>query len=228
MANWLLDAGHGGSDVGATYNGRHEAQDVLRLTKRVGEILVANGEKVSYTRTTDKFVSLADRTAMENRGNYDYFFSIHRNDAKDKNGNRVGVGTETFSLSTTGKGRQLSQNVQSEMKGLFVDRGCKTANYWVLRKTKCPAALVEVGFIHNSQDNKVWDEQFENLAKAIARGLLKTVGKSLKDTSPVAPKPNGKMYRVSVDGKHIGSFGNIENVIKQVKGDYKKLNIEVI
>ena len=44
MGKWLFDAGHGGSDPGACYNGRKESYDVLRLAKRVGEILSANGE----------------------------------------------------------------------------------------------------------------------------------------------------------------------------------------
>ncbi len=49
----MLDAGHGGSDPGAVYNGRQEKDDTLRLTLAVGEILQNNGIDVEYTRTTD-------------------------------------------------------------------------------------------------------------------------------------------------------------------------------
>lgn len=190
MARWLHDAGHGGTDPGATYGGRTESADVLRLVKRVAEILRYNGETVELTRTSEKFMSLEARTNMENKGKYDYFVSYHRNDATDKTtGKRVGDGVETYSLATTGQGRKLSENLQGELKPLFnKDRGCKTAGFWVLRKTNCPAVLMEIGFIHNSADNKVWDTKFEELARAIARGCLKQVGKTLKlPTSSTPP-----------------------------------------
>ena len=35
----ILDAGHGGADWGATYNGRYEKDDNLALTLAVGNIL---------------------------------------------------------------------------------------------------------------------------------------------------------------------------------------------
>ena len=50
MAKWLLDPGHGGTDSGATYKGRRECEDVLRLTLRVGEILKNNGIDVTVRR----------------------------------------------------------------------------------------------------------------------------------------------------------------------------------
>ena len=45
-----LDAGHGGSDPGAIYNGRTEKDDALRLTQAVGKILEMNGINVYYVR----------------------------------------------------------------------------------------------------------------------------------------------------------------------------------
>ena len=51
----MLDAGHGGRDPGAVYNGRQEKDDALRLTLAVGEILQNNGIDVQYTRTTDVY-----------------------------------------------------------------------------------------------------------------------------------------------------------------------------
>ena len=49
----IVDAGHGGADLGATYQGRQEKDDNLRLALAVGEILSQNGVDVEYTRTTD-------------------------------------------------------------------------------------------------------------------------------------------------------------------------------
>ena len=49
----MLDAGHGGRDPGAVYNGRREKDDTLSLTLAIGELLQEHGIDVLYTRTTD-------------------------------------------------------------------------------------------------------------------------------------------------------------------------------
>ena len=49
----VLDAGHGGTDPGAVYNGRNEKDDNLALAEAVGKILEDNGVNVVYTRTED-------------------------------------------------------------------------------------------------------------------------------------------------------------------------------
>ena len=50
-----LDAGHGGYDNGATYQGRREKDDTLDLTLAVGDYLQKNGVDVVYTRTEDQY-----------------------------------------------------------------------------------------------------------------------------------------------------------------------------
>ena len=53
----VLDAGHGGANPGAVYQGRQEKDDVLALTLAVGRILENRGVDVYYTRTTDVYES---------------------------------------------------------------------------------------------------------------------------------------------------------------------------
>ena len=53
----MLDAGHGGRDPGAVYNGRQEKDDTLTLTLAIGELLQERGIDVLYTRTTDVYES---------------------------------------------------------------------------------------------------------------------------------------------------------------------------
>lgn len=176
MAKWILDAGHGGNDPGAVLFNRKESNDVLKLTKRVAEILKANNEDVVLTRDNDKAVTLQQRTQLENNSKANYFVSIHRNAvARNK-----ADGVETYSISTTGVSRTLAENVQAELKKIFRDRKCKTSNFYVLKNTKAPAILVEVGFIDSDTDNKKFDENFEEIAKSIAVGCLKMVNKTLK------------------------------------------------
>ena len=51
----VIDAGHGGSDPGAVYEGRREKDDNLSLAIAVGELLSQQGVSVIYTRTTDVY-----------------------------------------------------------------------------------------------------------------------------------------------------------------------------
>lgn len=176
MAKWLLDPGHGGTDPGATYKSRKESDDVLRLSLRVGEILKANNENVYYTRSTDTTVSLSERSSKENTGNYDYFISIHRNANKPE----TAKGVETYIYAKGRISEVLASKVNNELvKVGFIDRGIKVSNFHVLRNTKCPAILIEVGFIDSSIDNSIFDSNFEEIAKAIAKGCLLQLGKSI-------------------------------------------------
>lgn len=184
MAKWLLDPGHGGSDPGATYNGRKESNDVLKLSLRVGEILTSNGEAVVYTRTSDATVSLSGRSSMENRGSYDYFVSIHRNAIAPEKAK----GVETHIYSRGGKKEELATKVNNNLVALgFVNRGVKVSNFHVLRETKCPSILIEVGFIDHTTDNNLFDSKFEQMAQAIAKGCLAQVGKNIAVSQPSAP-----------------------------------------
>ena len=206
MAKWLGDAGHGGKDVGATYKGRNESNDVLRLATRVGELMRANGETFDMTRTSDKFLELSERTSIENRGNYDYFISFHRNAFSPNKAK----GVETYSLSTTGKGRELATKVQGNLNKIFFDRGVKTSNFYVLRKTNCSAVLIEVGFIDNDEDNKIFDQKFEEIAQAIAKACLSQVGKQF-NSPEIKPQQNVEkkgFYRVIA-----GSYQDKQNAI---------------
>lgn len=75
------------------------------------------------------------------------------------------------------KSRELAESIQASLVILgFVDRGVKEANYHVLRETKAPAVLVEIGFIDNSEDNNLFDEKRSEIIKAIAKSILYELG----------------------------------------------------
>ncbi|MBI9081314.1 MAG: N-acetylmuramoyl-L-alanine amidase [Pseudodesulfovibrio sp.] len=91
----MLDAGHGGKDPGAVSNGIREKDINLRFVKILGEKLKAKGFNVVYTRTTDIFIPLEQRTAMANVKKADLFLSVHCNANRSKRIN----GMETYSLN---------------------------------------------------------------------------------------------------------------------------------
>lgn len=79
----MIDPGHGGKDPGAAANGLREKDINLRMARILGEMLKEQGFEVHYTRTTDKFIPLEERTAMANARNADLFISVHCNAYKD-------------------------------------------------------------------------------------------------------------------------------------------------
>ena len=81
----MLDAGHGGTDPGAVYNGRREKDDTLRLVLAIGQILQNRGVDVEYTRTTDIYETPFQKAMEANEAGVDYFVSIHRNSFEQDN-----------------------------------------------------------------------------------------------------------------------------------------------
>ena len=75
----MIDAGHGGWDNGARYNGRTEKEDNLALSLAVGNILTEYGFDVRYTRTEDIYERPYQKAMEGNRAGADIFLSIHRN-----------------------------------------------------------------------------------------------------------------------------------------------------
>jgi N-acetylmuramoyl-L-alanine amidase len=75
----MLDPGHGGKDPGAVCSGIMEKDINLRLAKILGKILEDKGYRVLYTRTTDMFIPLEERTAKANAKSTDLFISLHVN-----------------------------------------------------------------------------------------------------------------------------------------------------
>ena len=97
----VLDAGHGGANPGATYNGKKESEDALALTLVVGKLLEENGVDVYYTRTTDIYESPYQKAQEGNEVGGDYFVSIHRNSSP------IRTSTAEWRVwSTTAMGRQ--------------------------------------------------------------------------------------------------------------------------
>lgn len=169
-----LDAGHGGSDPGAVYKGRQEKDDTLDLTLAVGDILKKNGIDVYYTRTTDEYETPFKKATDANNSGADLFVSIHRNSSENPN---QYSGVETLVYSDTGLKAEVARNINNQLedagfKNLGVD---ERKNLVVLKRTKMPAVLVEVGFINNDKDNYLFDEEFDSIAQAIAYGILESI-----------------------------------------------------
>lgn len=198
-----LQSAHGGRDPGAVYNGRQEKDDALRLTLAVGEILQNNGIDVEYTRTTDVYETPYQKAMEANNAGVDFFVSIHRNSFPTDN---EVSGVETLVYDLSGIKYEMAQNINEQLEAIgFVNLGVKARpNLVVLKRTKMPAVLVEAGFINSDVDNQLFDNNFDDIAQAIARGILDT----LNSTGVV----QDAYYRVQT-----GSFRNWSNAQRMLK-----------
>lgn len=158
----VIDPGHGGYDPGATgYSGSHEKDINLAVALEAGEILKSKGIDVIYTRNSDNVSwsanvlnDLQTRCDIANKNNADYFISIHCDSYipnKDANG------TSIYYYSLNSEGAKLAAFMQKEITSDMgsVDRGIKTANYYVIKNTNCPSILIELGFLSNPQEDKL-------------------------------------------------------------------------
>ena len=170
----MIDAGHGGEDPGAVFEGRREKDDTLRLALAVGEILEDNGVDVMYTRVTDVYDTPQEKAEIANRSEADYLVSIHRN-AMPVPGTASGIMSLVYENGGT-VGR-LGANINRELaKTGFADLGVvERPGLIILRRSGMPAVLVEAGFIDNPEDNALFDRQFQEMAEAIASGILETI-----------------------------------------------------
>lgn len=174
-----IDAGHGGKDPGAVLGKRYEKDDALKIAKRLGKVLKANGIEVCHTRTTDIYDSPSTKAKKANSTKADYLISIHRNAAASS----IAHGTEVLICNTNNKKYDIAKAICKQFKERngFMDRGVKMRNdLALLNKTIMPAILVEVGFISCKQDNELLDEKFASVVNAIACGFMNGIGLQFK------------------------------------------------
>lgn len=171
----VLDAGHGGANPGAVYQGRQEKDDVLALTLAVGRILENRGVDVYYTRTTDVYESPTQKALEGNQTGADYFVSIHRNSSPYPN---QYSGIESLVYNRYGAAARMADNINQQLEAVgFLNQGVnQRQDLVVLNRTQMPSVLVEVGFINTDVDNQLFDQRFDDIAQAIADGILITLG----------------------------------------------------
>lgn len=173
----MLDAGHGGRDPGAVYKGRQEKDDALQMVLAVGEILENRGIDVQYTRTTDIYETPYQKAMRANEAGVDYFISIHRNSYPIDNG---ASGVESLVYDLSGIKYEMAEDINDQLETIgFRNLGIQARpNLVVLKRTKMPAVLVELGFINSDTDNQLFDQNFDAIALAIAEGILDTLMQS--------------------------------------------------
>jgi N-acetylmuramoyl-L-alanine amidase len=168
----VVDAGHGGYDRGGAPGQRYpEKPYTLDVALRLASTLRANGYHVVLTRDGDYFVGLRQRCDVANAQGNAVFVSVHFNGAP----RTAADGVETYYYS--GQSAGLAEAVHRRLLAAtgLEDRHVRRRGFFVIRNTRCPAILVEPGFLSNPADAARVDGSpayRQRLADAIARGIM--------------------------------------------------------
>ena len=171
----VIDPGHGGPDPGAIgIGGIRETDVVLEVSKIVKDLLSEKGVKVVLTRKNEVDLDLPPRVSFANNTDADIFVSIHANASRGKR--RDINGLETFYYRGW-RGRLLAKRIQQQILRVSPgspDRGVKLGRFYVIKNTKMPAVLVEVGFLTGRLDARRLEKTThrKRLAYAISKGIL--------------------------------------------------------
>lgn len=176
----VLDPGHGGSDSGAVGpSGVTEKSVSLAVSLKAQKLLANSGYHVIMTRTTDIDVAapgVPDGVELQARvdkspPNTALFISVHCNAFSNSRAN----GMETFYAPNATKGARLARLLNEELERLggLNNRGVKSARFYVMTHSKCPASLIELGFITNHREEKLLasDDYQQKLAQAITNAV---------------------------------------------------------
>lgn len=217
-----LDAGHGGSDSGAVGFGLKEKDIVLKIVKYTRDYLNNNytGHSIRLSRSTDKYLTLTQRTNDANNWGATVFVSFHINA-----GGGIGYEDFIFNGTVSNATKSLQNAIHKEVSKHFTkNRGKKRANFAVLRQSKMPAVLTECGFIDNKTDTDFLrkDSNLKKLGESHAKGIaehlnLKKKSSSSSASKPSSSKPSDQLYRVRKSANDVKSQIGAYSVLKSAK-----------
>ncbi|MCU0915798.1 MAG: N-acetylmuramoyl-L-alanine amidase [Planctomycetes bacterium] len=169
----VVDAGHGGRDPGAIgAGGVYEKNINLQVAQRVAGLLAQRGVNVVMTRRDDRLPELEDRADLANQRNADLFVSIHSDSAPNR---QVRGFTLYVAKAASANAMRAAGCLNRALTATGSEgHGIREADYVVLVQTNCPAVLIELGYLSNTQDTlRLKDPAWQNrLAQAIVEGIL--------------------------------------------------------
>ncbi|MDF2569261.1 MAG: N-acetylmuramoyl-L-alanine amidase CwlD [Sporomusa sp.] len=185
-----IDPGHGGSDPGAIGPSRYQEKTVtLAVAQNVRTLLEKAGARVIMTRQDDRDVygpnatavdELKARSSAANIRKADVFVSIHA----DSFTSPAAGGTSTYYYQKTRYDSMLARSLQTSMleAGNLLDRRANPANFYVIKRTQMPAALVELAFISNPNEEKLLSspEFQQKMSLGIVQGLERFFNQAAK------------------------------------------------
>jgi N-acetylmuramoyl-L-alanine amidase len=163
----VIDAGHGGNDKGVVYDNFTEKDISLNIAKEIQKLNKAQDRyEVVLTRDNDSYPTLSERTEQINKLNPEMVISLHVNGSSQKESNSQG--TEIY-VQNSEVSKKLAEKISQKLNA----RKIEERNLHILRETKAPAVLVELGFINNTTDrNYITSEKGQ---KEIAQKFVEVI-----------------------------------------------------
>lgn len=143
----VIDAGHGGTDLGATREGISEKEIVLNIAKRIKALNQNQNLEIILTREDDSYPSLAQRTGKINELKPDYTISLHVN-------NSPRTTTDSKRMEVFVQENEVSKKLATKFSEKFQATKIRTGNLHILRESKVPTILLELGFMNNPQERE--------------------------------------------------------------------------
>ena len=178
----ILDAGHGGIDVGKTgVNGEKEKDINLEISKKIKKFLSDSNVTVKMTREGDEWLADSQREDLKARtdimnGGALLAVSIHQNSYRDP----AVSGAQVFYYTDSEEGRTAAGMIQAELNALAPDNEKEIRandSYYILKNTRIPTVIVECGFLSSyTEAEKLADDEYQNrIAEAVSEGILQYI-----------------------------------------------------
>ena len=179
------------------------------------DFLETHGIEVLMSRAIDENDPVTDEINECNAFEPDLAIDVHSNSGR-------GDGFEAFYHYKGGLSKDLAENIESEVKKIGQNsRGCRTRlnssgkdYYAFIRETICPAVICEGFFVDNETDVQIADslEEQKAFGTAYAKGILRTLGISIKENSSQPESDKKAKYFVQV-----GAYSKRENAENQLQ-----------
>lgn len=166
----VIDVSHGGQDNGISVQGIDEKAITLEISNKIKALNNDPNLEIILTRETDKYMSLDKRVKRINNIKPNLVISLHANGHEDKNES----GKEIY-ISDKSKQWKRSGDLALKLLHSFKDRQVeiKKANFYLLKNVDCPIAVVEIGYLTNTNERQhiTSEEGQTEIATSILRAL---------------------------------------------------------
>lgn len=149
----VIDAGHGGYDVGKDFYGFEEKQITETVAKQIKELNDDANIEIVLIRDGDISMELKERVSIINNLKPNLVISIHVN----SNSNTMANGVQAYVPSN-----ETFKDKSKEMAEIIVDKLAATGNlakrntteapFYLLKNANCPIMTLEIGFLTNEKD----------------------------------------------------------------------------
>lgn len=173
----VIDAGHGGTDLGGTYSNHVEKDVVASIVSKIKNLNTSDNIELFYTREDDNTISLAERTELINKINPDLVISIHANNNKNPESSGIECYVAKDEISNSAKSKEYAEKLLAEFttKMNLKSRGVHQAPFFILKNSQSPAIVLELGFLSNENDRKYLTNQESQ--NQIARTIINFTSK---------------------------------------------------